>query len=191
MPVVIAVQRRLAWIGVARVCYVAYLGAMEFRAATLDDHDQIWAILQPVFEAGETYAVARDISRDAALQMWCAQPNATFVVEEAGQILGTYFIKTNAAGGGAHVCNCGYVTAEAARGNGVARAMCIHSQSQAKALGYRAMQFNLVLASNTRAVALWHKLGFETVGVIPQAFNHPALGFVDAHVMFKHLGALA
>ena len=160
---------------------------MKIRPAQPSDHVAIWSLLQPVFEAGETYAVARDITSADALALWCDLPAATFVVEENGDILGTYYVKTNAAGGGAHVCNCGYVTANAAQGRGVARAMCEHSQTEAAKLGYTAMQFNLVLASNTRAVALWQKLGFDSVGLIPEAFAHPALGMVDAHVMHKRL----
>ncbi len=160
---------------------------MNIRHATPDDHDAIWSILRPVFAAGETYAIARDISKEDALQLWRDLPKATYVAEDQGQILGTYYVKTNAAGGGAHVCNCGYVTAAAAQGRGVARAMCEHSQTEARALGYRAMQFNLVLASNAGAVGLWHKLGFETVGILPRVFDHPKLGLVDAHVMYKWL----
>jgi L-amino acid N-acyltransferase YncA len=160
---------------------------MQLRLASPSDHPQIWSVLAPVFRAGQTYAVPRDISEAEAIALWCAQPKATYVAFDGDHILGTYYIKTNAQGGGAHVCNCGYVTAEAARGKGVARAMCLHSQDEARGLGYRAMQFNLVLASNAAAVALWHKLGFETVGRLPDAFDHPSAGLVDAHVMYKWL----
>lgn len=159
---------------------------MQIRRANDQDWPAIWDILRPVFRAGETYAVDRDISQDAARALWIDQPAATFVVEN-GDILATYYIKTNHKGGAAHVCNCGYVTAEAAQGRGIARAMCEHSLTQARAMGYKAMQFNLVLASNVGAVALWRKLGFDVVGTLPSAFDHPTLGFVDAHVMWKSL----
>lgn len=160
---------------------------MQIRAATSGDWPAIWAMLEPVFRAGETYAVARDISADAARKLWFEAPAACFVAEDAGVILGTYYIKTNHPGGGAHVCNCGYVTALAARGRGVAGAMCEHSQGAARGLGYRAMQFNLVLESNDGAVRLWEKLGYETVGRLPSAFAHPELGLVDARIMYKWL----
>lgn len=156
------------------------------RAATPADWPAIWAILEPVFRAGETYAVDRDISEDAAKAMWLTAPAATYVFDEGG-ILGTSYIKKNHAGGGAHICNCGYITAAAAQGRGIARAMCIHSQDAARDLGFTAMQFNFVLASNVGAIALWHKLGFATVGTLPAAFDHPAEGPVDAHVMWKAL----
>jgi ribosomal protein S18 acetylase RimI-like enzyme len=112
---------------------------------------------------------------------------ATYIVEDAGQVLGTYYIKTNQPGGGAHICNCGYIAAPDARGRGLAATMCEASQDQAKALGYSAMQFNFVLESNAGAVRLWHRLGFTTVGTIPNAFDHPTDGMVAAFVMYKAL----
>jgi ribosomal protein S18 acetylase RimI-like enzyme len=102
-------------------------------------------------------------------------------------VLGTYFLKANQQGGGAHVANCGYVTSVAAQGRGIARAMCLHSLERAKERGFRAMQFNFVVSSNTRAVKLWSSLGFETVGRLPLVFKHPILGFVDALVMVRQL----
>jgi ribosomal protein S18 acetylase RimI-like enzyme len=102
-------------------------------------------------------------------------------------VLGTYYIRPNQSGGGRHVCNCGYVTASEAAGRGVARAMCAHSLEHARARGYRAMQFNFVVSTNTRAVALWQAMGFSIVGRLPGAFAHPALGDVDAFVMFQAL----
>ncbi len=160
---------------------------MNLRQATTADHEGIWDLLRPVFRLGETYGVPRDITQQAALKMWCELPAATYVAEADGRLLGTYYIKTNAAGGGSHVCNCGYVTDEAARGRGIAGQMCRHSQQVAQQLGYKAMQFNLVLSSNIGAIALWHKLQFETVGILPKVFDHPAQGLVDAHVMYKWL----
>jgi len=116
-------------------------------------------------------------------------PRATYLMAKGDEILGIYYIKTNHAGGGAHVCNCGYMVAESARGQGVAAQMCVHSQSQALALGYLAMQFNLVLSTNMGAIRLWEKLGYETVGLLPRAFQHPTEGLVDARVMYKWLEA--
>jgi ribosomal protein S18 acetylase RimI-like enzyme len=114
-------------------------------------------------------------------------PRKTFVAHEEGKILGTYYLKTNQAGPGSHVCNCGYMVSSTARGRGLATAMCEHSQKVAVALGYKAMQFNFVATSNAGAVRLWTKLGFETVGRLPSAFNHPSQGYVDALVMYKWL----
>ncbi|KZY24565.1 acetyltransferase, partial [Erythrobacter sp. HI0037] len=111
----------------------------------------------------------------------------SFVFEQDGAVLGTYYLRTNAGGGGSHVCNCGYITAPAAAGRGIARRMCLHSLDQARARGYRAMQFNFVVATNTRAIDLWQTLGFATVGTLPGAFNHPRHGMVDALVMYQSL----
>ena len=146
---------------------------MIIRRAELSEFDAIWPILRDVFRAGETYAVDPAITKATCRAYWMAQPVATYVAEAAGAIVGTYYIRTNQPGGGAHICNCGYVVAEAARGRGLARQMCIHSQQEAAALGYQAMQFNFVLANNVGAVTLWQRLGFETVGTIPDAFVHP------------------
>ncbi len=144
-------------------------------------------MLRDVFRAGTTYAVEPAISRDAAQAYWMTSARATYVAQTDAGIVGTYYIRTNQPGGGAHICNCGYVVAAAARGQGIARQMCLHSQDAARALGYRAMQFNFVLASNHGAVRLWHDLGFATVGTIPDAFAHPTDGMVQAHVMYKRL----
>jgi ribosomal protein S18 acetylase RimI-like enzyme len=110
-----------------------------------------------------------------------------FVAADESTVAGTYYLRANQLGGGAHVANCGYVTAPWATGRGVARAMCEHSLVYAKERGFLAMQFNLVVSTNTRAIKLWKRLGFETVGTLPGAFAHPALGFVDALVMFRKL----
>jgi L-amino acid N-acyltransferase YncA len=157
------------------------------RPAALADEDAIWEILEPVFRAGETYTVPPGTSRQEALNYWSAAGHEVFVAERDGEILGTYFLQDNQKGGGSHVANCGYITASQATGQGIARAMCEHSLDEARARGFRAMQFNFVVAANERAVGLWLSLGFEIVGRLPQAFLHPKLGYVDALVMFRNL----
>jgi L-amino acid N-acyltransferase YncA len=160
---------------------------MLIRPATAADHAAIWAILEPVIRAGETYALPRDMSEADAIAYWTGADREPFVAEQDGTILGTYYIRANQAGGGAHVANCGYVTDVNASGQGIARRMGAHSLLHAKSRGFRAMQFNLVIATNTRAVKLWQSLGFETLAKLPGAFEHPKLGFVDALVMFRSL----
>lgn len=160
---------------------------MNIREVTRDDFDRIWPIFHEIVAAGDTYAYPRDTTREQALKLWLDAPRKTYLVEEDGQVLGTYYIKTNQAGPGAHVCNCGYMVASAARGRGLATTLCEHSQEVAKKLGYKAMQFNFVAASNEGAVRLWNKLGFATVGRLPKAFQHPSRGYVDALVMYKWL----
>lgn len=160
---------------------------MLIRPAHAGDAAAIWAIIGPIIRAGETYALDRDMGEAEAIAYWLGADKESFVAEEEGAILGTYYIRANQAGGGAHVCNCGYVTSDAATGRGIARAMCAHSLEHARARGYRAMQFNFVVSTNIRAVELWRSMGFDIVGRLPEAFDHPAAGFVDALVMFRPL----
>ena len=158
---------------------------MLIRPATDADHDVIWDILRPIFRAGDSYTIAPDIPRDAAIAYWTQA--RTYVAESGGRVLGTYYMKPNQGGGGAHVCNCGFATSDAARGKGFARAMLDHALEQAPRAGYRAMQFNFVVATNTRAIDIWTRRGFDVVGRLPGAFNHPQQGYVDALVMYKSL----
>jgi len=160
---------------------------MQVRPAQARDDDAIWGIIGPTIRAGETYALPRDMSRADALAYWKSPSHEVFVAEHDGMVLGTYYMRANQQGGGSHVANCGYMTAPQASGRGVARAMCAHSLAQARARGFRAMQFNLVVSSNERAVALWQSFGFEIVGRLPAAFEHPRLGLVDAVVMYRML----
>lgn len=162
---------------------------IEIRQAVTDDFTGIWPIFNEIVSAGNTYGYTRNTSRDKAFELWMNYPRQTLVAEEDQQILGTYYIVTNHQGPGSHVCNCGYMVSPQARGKGLATLMCEHSQQLALTLGYKAMQFNFVAASNEGAVRLWNKLGFDTVGRLPRAFNHPELGFVDALVMYKWLAA--
>lgn len=173
-------------------------GKIKIRLFQKSDWDQVWHIIEPVFRAGETYAFPREISETDAHKAWIETPAHTYVVEDqengilgtrilGPRILGTYYLKPNQAGSGAHVCNCGYIVAESARGMGIASEMCRHSQAEALSKGYKAMQYNLVVSTNESAVRLWKKLGFEIVGTLPKAFQHPRLGLVDAYVMYKLL----
>lgn len=160
----------------------------EIRPATPADAPAIWAILEPVFRAGDTYAVDPGISREAALGYWCGPGHAVFLsVGEDGAVLGTYYLRRNQGGGGDHVCNCGFATAAAARGKGVARGMLEHALAEARVRRFRAMQFNFVVSTNTRAIALWERSGFEVVGRLPGAFRTPEGTYVDALVMFRKL----
>ena len=159
--------------------------ALAIRAATPTDHDALWSMLRPVFRAAETYAIDPEISRGDALAYWTG--SHAYIAEENGRPLGTFYIRRNQQGGGSHVCNCGYVTARDAEGKGVARAMLAHSLIEAKRLGFEAMQFNFVLASNARAVATWQKAGFEIIGRIPRAFRLPDGTYTDAFTMHRFL----
>jgi ribosomal protein S18 acetylase RimI-like enzyme len=160
---------------------------VDIRAVTAADHDAIWAALEPMLRGGEHYALPRDMTREAALAYWLAPDHDVFVAVDDSGLLGTYYLRANQRGGGAHVANCGYVTAPRAAGRGVARAMCAHSLAHARARGFRAMQFNFVVSSNAPAVHLWQAMGFAIVGRLTNAFTHPTLGDVDALVMYRAL----
>lgn len=161
---------------------------IEIRLIRETDLEAVWNIFHGIVAQGDTYAYAPDTSREEAIALWVKKPLATYVaVGSHHEVLGTYYLKPNQPGLGAHVCNCGYMVAEAARGRGVATAMGRHSQSEAQRLGFKAMQFNFVVSTNTVAVNLWHKLGFKTVGTLPGAFCHSRLGYVDVCVMYQIL----
>jgi ribosomal protein S18 acetylase RimI-like enzyme len=160
---------------------------MLIRPAADDDANAIWTIMEPIIRAGETYCLPRDMHKDSALAYWLSPEREVFVAEDNGVGVGTYCLQANHKGGGAHVANCGYMTAVSATGRGVARAMCAHSLDRARERGFRAMQFNFVISTNERAVRVWQSFGFEIVGRLPKAFFHPTLGYVDAYVMYRDL----
>ena len=160
---------------------------INIREASEADFESIWPIFEAITKAGETYAYPINISKADAKIIWLDKPRKTYVFEEGQKILGTYYIKTNQDGPGSHVCNCGYMVSSEARGKGLATQLCEHSQIVARQLDYKAMQFNFVVGSNEGAIRLWNKLGFDTVGRLPKAFNHPKKGYVDALIMYKWL----
>jgi ribosomal protein S18 acetylase RimI-like enzyme len=160
---------------------------MEIRTINDDDANSLWNILEHVIRPGETYALPRDWSRTDALQYWCSPGHQVWIAEENGHALGTYFLQANQLGGGDHVANAGFATHPEAAGRGVATALCTHALRLAASLGFRAMQFNYVISTNERAVALWERLGFAIVGTLPKAFKHPIRGLVDVYVMYREL----
>ena len=159
----------------------------EIRPATASDHPVIARIILPTIRGGETYALDPGLSEAEAVAYWTGVDRETFVAEQDGMVLGTYYLRANQAGGGAHVANCGFMTDAAAAGRGIGRAMGEHALDRARERGFSAMQFNFVVSTNQRAMKLWRSLGFAEVGRLPGAFRHPGLGFVDALVMFRTL----
>ena len=158
---------------------------MEIRRAKISDFDHIWAILHETFLKGDTYTFSPDTSKVEAFHLWMETPLATYVAIVKEQIVGTYFIKPNQPGFGAHVCNSGYIISLNARGKGLGRLMCEHSLNVAREFGFKAMQYNFVVSTNQVAIELWKKCGFEIVGTLHNAFNHREKGFVDAFVMYQ------
>jgi ribosomal protein S18 acetylase RimI-like enzyme len=158
---------------------------MKIIPANPTHHAAIWHIIAPIIRAGETYALPRDMTESEALSYWFAPTHEVFVALLDNQVAGTFHLKPNQPGGGAHVANCGFMVGTA--GRGVARAMCAFALERAKARGFTAMQFNFVISSNERAVRLWQSFGFTTLARLPAAFAHPTLGYVDALLMHRTL----
>jgi ribosomal protein S18 acetylase RimI-like enzyme len=170
---------------------------MRIRAATETDREAIWNIFHDVVASGDTYAFDPGISRRDALAYWFRPDTHTYVAslnclkqsspEQAERVVGTYILRPNQSGGGSHVANAAFMVAPDARGQGIGRAMGEHCLSEARRLGFRAMQFNFVVSTNESAIRLWRQLGFKIVGTLPGAFRHPEKGYVDAYVMYRSL----
>lgn len=157
------------------------------RPATADDADAVWRIFHAVVSKGDTYAFAPDTDRKGALDLMMTQPLATYVAELDCGIVGCFYIKPNQPGLGGHVCNAGFMVAPDKQRRGLGKAMGAFALEEAKRLGFTAMIFNFVVATNTGAIALWKSFGFEIIGTVPGAFNHAHLGPTDTHVMFRQL----
>jgi len=157
------------------------------RIATNEDEESIWGILEPMVRRGGTYVFSLDKSKESLMGYWMGADKFTFVVERDGELLGTFYLKSNQEGLGDHICNAGFVVAPAAEGQGIGRWMGELAQAEAKSRGFLAMQFNFVIKSNQRAVQLWKSLGFAVIGEIPEAYRHPELGLVPALIFHKKL----
>ena len=162
--------------------------SMKIRPATAADRDAIWNIFHEVVAEGDTYGLDPKIAREDALAYWFAPGTHTYVAQHPDTgIGGTYILRPNQSGGGSHVANAGFMVSASARGQGIGRAMAEHCLNEARRLGFRAIQFNFVISTNTAAIRLWHDLGFKIVGTLPDAFHHPEKGYVDAYVMYRSL----
>lgn len=157
------------------------------REMTLSDFEAFWPTFSTIISAQETYAFDANMTQQQATAIWLEVPLKAYVYVEDNQILGTYYLKANAAGPSNHICNCGYMVSAVARGKGIARKLCEHSQTMAREFGFKAMQFNSVVSANEVAVKLWQKLGFDIIGTIPKAYRHARLGLVDSYIMYKWL----
>lgn len=159
----------------------------NIRSARETDREAIWKIFHEVVAKGDTYAIDPNISREDALAYWFGKETRTFVAEHDRQIVGTYILRPNQSGNGAHVANAAFMVTSFAQGKGIGRAMGEHCLSEARRIGFRAMQFNFVVSTNESAIRLWKQLGFEITGTLAGAFQHPNNGYVDAHIMYRPL----
>ena len=159
----------------------------EIRKAHDADRAQIWPIIQSVIAGGDTYVNSPGSSEEEMLSYWFSPENYVYVAEEAGEILGTYWLKSNQPGLGDHVGNGAYMVSPNAKGKGIGKMMALHSIEEARRIGFHAIQFNFVVKSNTVAVNLWQSVGFEIIGEIPDAFRHSKLGLTNAYIMYRKL----
>jgi ribosomal protein S18 acetylase RimI-like enzyme len=159
----------------------------EIRKVMPADYDQIWEIIREVISTGDTYVFDPASTKEKMLAYWCGTDKHSFVATVNDKVVGTFIIKDNQPDLGSHIANAAYMTSPEAAGQGVGKAMGEFSLIEAKRLGYHAMQFNIVIKSNERAVRLWQKLRFEIIGEIPQAFNHKEKGLINAYIMYRKL----
>lgn len=160
---------------------------LEIRKAVAADKPQVWEIIREVIAKGDSYTFAPDSPREKLMAFWFAEDKETYVALSENKIVGTFFIKPNQPGLGAHICNAGYMVSSEAKGKGIGRKMAEFSLEEARKLGYQAMQFNFVVKSNEIAVRLWLALGFEIIGEIPEAFQHKENGLTNALIMYRKL----
>ena len=160
---------------------------LQIRKSVTADADGIWAILQPIIVKGDAYVFSPNSPKEEILNYWLSSEKHTYTALLDGQIVGTFFMKDNQMGLGSHIANAGYATLPSAYGQGIGKLMGLFSLGEARRLGYKAMQFNIVVKTNERAVRLWQAIGFQIIGEIPDAFQHQTLGLVNAYIMYQKL----
>ena len=161
---------------------------MIIRVATDRDWPDIWPFFAHIVAAGETYAYPLGLTPQAAQPLWMEQsPGQTVVAVSGDAIVGSAKMGPNRPGRGAHVATASFMVDPAHQGRGVGRALGRYAVEWARAAGYRGMQFNAVVETNSPAVHLWQSLGFRILATVPEAFDHPRHGFVGLHVMYQRL----
>ncbi|WP_077922588.1 GNAT family N-acetyltransferase [Spirosoma sp. 209] len=160
---------------------------IEIRKATADDQEAIWLIIKEVIATGDTYCFAPNSSRETMLTYWYGHDKHTYVAVVDGNVAGTFILKDNQVDLGSHIANASYMVSSGHEGRGIGHQLGTYSIQEAQRLGYRALQFNIVVKSNERAVRLWKKLGFAIIGEIPEAFNHAQWGYTNAYIMYRKL----
>ena len=160
---------------------------IELRKVEDGDKPAIWQIIKAVIAGGDTYVFAPDAPEDEMMAYWFTPDKHNYVAVLDGDVVGTFWLRANQPGLGAHVGNAAYMVSPHATGKGIGKQMALWSLDEAKRLGFTAMQFNFVVRSNTVAVKLWQNVGFEIIGEIPDAFNHSKNGLTNAYIMFRKL----
>jgi RimJ/RimL family protein N-acetyltransferase len=165
----------------------AATASIDIRPISRDDRDRVLAITRDVVTEGSTYVFTHETSDEQLLNYWYDQLAHSYVAVVDGTVAGCYVLSTNQTGRGSHVVNGSYMVDPTFGGLSLGRRLAEHSVDSARALGYTAMQFNMVVSTNHNALALWLKMGFQIVGRLPKVFEHPRQGLVDAYVMHRYL----
>lgn len=165
----------------------AEVDRLEFSPAAPEDWPRIWPVFQAVVSSGDTYPHLPDTSEESARAIWMAPSHTVLAATFDGEVVGTAYYRPNMAGLGDHIANAGWMIHPNHQGQGFGRRFAEYVLEQARRAGFRAMQFNAVVATNTGAIALWESLGFEVVGTVPDAFRHPVHGLTPVHIMYRRL----
>lgn len=160
---------------------------IEIRRAIATDSEQIWEILEAINKRGDAFAYETDMPKHELLAYWFDSDKYCYVALHNSKIVGTFWLRDNQIGRGSHIANAAYAVSAASAGQGVGKQMGLFSLQEARKLGYHALQFNLVVKTNEKAVKLWQSIGFQIIGEIPEAFRHTDLGFVNAYIMYQKL----
>ena len=160
---------------------------IHIRKYSSEDADEVWEILKSIIKEGDSFVYAPSSIKEEMLSYWCAARKHTYSALLGEQVVGTFFIQDNQPGLGSHIANAGYATSPKHYGKGIGKQMGLFSLDEARKLGYKAMQFNIVVKTNERAVSLWQDIGFKIIGEVPEAFQHQTLGLVNAYIMYQKL----
>lgn len=160
---------------------------IEIRKAEDSDKPAVWPIIKAIIAGGDTYVYPPDSAESDMLDYWFSVDKHTYIAERDGRVVATFWLKANQPGLGAHVANAAYMVSPDAHGKGIGREIAEWSLDEARRLGFKAMQFNFVVKSNIFAVKLWQDIGFETIGEIPEAFDHAENGLTNAYIMYRKL----
>lgn len=161
---------------------------VDIRAAVNDDWTAIWPFFAHIIDEGRTYAYPQSLTPEAGRALWMEEPPGhTVVAKEGGAVVGSASMGPNRPGRGGHVATASFMVDPTWQGRGIGRALAGYALEWARSSGFRSMQFNAVVETNTVAVRLWHSCGFQIVGTVPEAFDHPDQGLVGLHVMYQRL----
>jgi len=161
---------------------------IEVREFVEADWPQVWPIVREVVRAEDTFPYDPAMTSEQAHDIWVVPaPGVTAVAVDGDRIVGTAHVRANRAGRGSHVATASFMVAAHARGRGAGTALCRFALDWAQRHGYTGMQFNAVVETNHAALEIYRRLGFSIVGTVPGAFDHPELGRVGLHILYREL----